>query len=102
MTETTVQPKRIGLLIWMILTQLLAAVSLVPWSVATIMSLAAGGGSDGIPMWMIAVWSYPIFLIVIIVGAWVSYNKRKNALAAILSALLLVPLVMLVLAISFM
>ncbi len=99
MTENAAQPKRIGLLIWMILTQLLALASLLPWSIATIMSLAAGG-SDGLPMWMIAVLSYPIFLIVIIVGAWVSYNKRKNILAAILSGLLLAPLVWLVLAIN--
>jgi hypothetical protein len=37
------------------------------------------------------VWAYPIFPLVMAIGAWIAFAFRKNWLAAILSGLTFVP-----------
>jgi hypothetical protein len=62
MTESAVQAKpRTGLVVWMVVSQLLA------------------------------VWSYPIIPLALVIGAWIAFARRKNAAAAILSGLSFAP-----------
>ena len=92
-TETSTQPKRTGLLIWMILSQLLAVGSLVFWLLAAGLSVMAFDSGVTAEAWMVVilVWSYPLFPLAIIVGAWIAYKRRKNTLAAVLSGLSFAP-----------
>jgi hypothetical protein len=44
---------------------------------------------------LLAIWSYPLFPLLMAVGAWVAFAFRKNRLAAVLSALTFSPPVLL-------
>jgi ABC-type Na+ efflux pump permease subunit len=100
MSEITSQPKRTGLLIWLIVSQLLAVASLFFWLLMAGLSVMAFDSGVTQEAWnvVIAVWLYPIFPLVMIIGAWVAYAKRKNRLAAILSGLSFIPPALLFLA----
>ena len=98
MTEiTTPPPKRTGLLIWMILSQLLALGSLVVWLVAAGLSVMAFDSGESLQAWIlvIAVWSYPIIPLLLVVASWIAYAKRRNLLAGVLSGLSFVPPILL-------
>lgn len=101
MTEsTTPQPKkRTGLLIWMILSQLIAVGSLVFWLVAAGLSVMAFDQGSTPEAWtfVLLVWSYPLFPLAIIIGAWIAYRRRRNTLAAVLSGLSFAPPVLCIL-----
>ena len=100
MSEITSQPKRTGLLIWLIVSQLLAVASLFFWLLMAGLSVMAFDSGVTQEAWnvVIAVWLYPIFPLVMIIGAWIAYAKRKNKLAAILSGLSFIPPALLFLA----
>jgi len=96
MTEETPVPqpqKRTGLLIWMILSQLVAVGSLVFWLVAAGLSVMAFDQGSTPEAWtfVLIVWSYPLFPLAIIIGAWIAYRRYKNTLAAVLSGLSFAP-----------
>jgi len=94
MTELTASPpKRTGLLIWMILSQLLAVLSLVPWLLVAGLSVMAFDSGESREAWtfVIAVWSYPIIPLILVIIAWIAYAKRKNILAGVLSGLSFAP-----------
>lgn len=94
MTEsTTLQPKRTGLLIWMILSQLLALGSLVIWLLMAGLSVMAFDQGSSPEAWtfVIAVWSYPILPIILVIAAWIAYARRRNVLAAVLSGFAFAP-----------
>jgi hypothetical protein len=94
MTETTAPPpKRTGLLIWMILSQLLALGSLVPWLLMAGLSVMAFDQGSSPEAWafVIAVWSYPILPIILVIAAWIAFSRRKNVLAAVLSGFSFAP-----------
>ncbi len=94
MTESpTPPPKRTGLLIWMILSQLLALGSLVIWLLVAGLSVMAFDSGVTAEAWtiVIAVWSYPIIPLILIIIAWIAYAKRKNVLAGVLSGLSFAP-----------
>jgi hypothetical protein len=59
MTETTHQPKRTGLLVWMILSQVLSVLSLLIWLVMAGLSVMAFDQGSTPEAWtfVIAVWS---------------------------------------------
>jgi hypothetical protein len=40
---------------------------------------------------VIAIWSYPIFPLAMVIGAWIAYARQKNRLAAILSGISFAP-----------
>jgi hypothetical protein len=96
MSENTTTKRPAGLLIWMIVSQLLALGSLAIWLVMAGLSVMAfdAGESTGAWAFVIAVWSYPIFPLAMSIGAWVAYARRRNKLAAILSGLSFAPLVL--------
>jgi len=77
----------------MILSQLLAAGSLIPWLLMAGLSVMAFDSGVTAEAWavVIAVWSYPIFPLATIIAAWIAYKRRRNALAAVLSGLSFAP-----------
>lgn len=87
------QPKRTGLLVWMIVSQLLTVASLLIWLLVAGLSVMAFDSGVTAEAWtiVIAVWSYPIIPIVLVIAAWIAYARRKNKSAAILSGLSFAP-----------
>jgi hypothetical protein len=100
-TEHTAKPKRsVATLIWLIVSQLLAVGTLFFWVLAAGLSVMAFDEGQSPEAWsfVIVVWAYPIFPLVMIIGAWIAFAFRKNWLATILSGLSFAPPVLLVLA----
>jgi len=94
MTELATPPKRrTGLLIWLIVSQLLAIGSLLIWVIAAGLSVMIFDKGESPEAWafVLTVWAYPLFPLLMIIGAWVAFAFRKNWLAAVLSGLPLVP-----------
>ncbi|NWG07174.1 MAG: hypothetical protein HXY35_10890 [Chloroflexi bacterium] len=93
MNDTAPHPKRTGLLIWMIVSQILAVVSLVPWLLMAGLSVMAFDQGSTPEAWtfVIAVWSYPIIPIILVIAAWVAYARRRNRAAAVLSGFSFAP-----------
>ncbi len=92
--ELITPPKRrIGLLIWMIVSQLLAVGSLLIWAFVAGLSAMAFDEGQSPEAWrfVIAVWAYPLIPLLLAIGAWVAFAFRKNRLAAALSGLTFVP-----------
>ena len=89
----TPPPKRIGLLIWMILSQLLAVLSLIPWLLMAGLSVMAFDSGVTAEAWavVIAVWSYPILPLLLVIAAWIAFARRRNVLAAALSGFSFAP-----------
>ena len=50
---------------------------------------------------VLAVWAYPLFPLVMAIGAWIAFVFRRNWLAAILSGLTFAPAGLLYLALRF-
>lgn len=104
MTEVTEKPKRsIVTLIWLIVPQLLALATLLFWVLVAGLSVMAFDEGSSPEAWtiVIAVWAYPLFPLVMAIGAWVAFALRKNRLAAILSGLTFVLAGLLYLALQF-
>jgi len=93
LTETSNPPKRTGLIIWMILSQLFAVGSLLIWLVMAGLSVMAFDSGSTPEAWtfVIVVWSYPLFPLAVIIGSWIAYKRRRNTLAAVLSGLSFAP-----------
>ena len=94
MAETSApQPKRTGLLIWMIVSQVFAVLSLIPWLLMAGLSFMAFDSGVSAEAWtfVIVVWSYPIIPIVLAIAAWIAYRRRRNTLAAVLSGFSFAP-----------
>jgi len=87
-SEQTTKSRR-GLLIWLIVSQILAVASLLFWLLVAATSVMAFDSGQTPQAWafVITVWSYPIFPIAMAIGAWIAYARRKNILSAILSGL---------------
>jgi hypothetical protein len=99
--EPTPQPKRsTATLIWLIVSQLMALASLWLWIIAAGLSVMAfdSGDSPEARRMVLTVWAYPIFPLVMAIGAWLAFARRKNWLAAILSGLTFTPPALLYLA----
>jgi len=98
-SEQTAKSRR-GLLIWLIVSQVLAVASLLFWLIVAGVSVMAFDSGESPQAWAIVftVWSYPIFPIAMAIGAWIAYARRKNILSAILSGLTFVlPFLLLIL-----
>ena len=104
MTELTAKPKRsVVTLIWLIASQLLALATLLFWALVAGLSVMAfdEGQSPGAWAIVIAIWVYPLFPLIMTIGAWIAFAFRKNRLAAILSGLTFVPAGLLYLVLRF-
>lgn len=93
MTETTAPPKRTGLVIWMILSQLLMLGSLLIWLLMAGLSVMAFDSGMTPEAWtfVLLVWAYPIIPLILVIAAWIAFAKCKNTLAAVLSGLSFAP-----------
>jgi hypothetical protein len=91
------------ILIWLIISQLLALASLVFWLFAAGISVMAFDSGSTPEAWtfVIAVWSYPIWPIIFTIAAWIAYARKKDRLAAVLTTLTFLPVLVLILIIVF-
>jgi hypothetical protein len=90
-------------LIWLIVSQLLALASLVFWLLMAGLSVMAFDSGVTTQAWtfVIAVWSYPLWPILFTIAAWVAYWRRKDRLAAVLTTLTFLPVLVLLLILVF-
>jgi hypothetical protein len=89
------------ILIWLIISQLLALASLVFWLFVAGISVMAfdSGVTPEAWMFVIAVWSYPIWPIIFTIAAWIAYARKKDRLAGVLTTLTFLPVLVLILVI---
>lgn len=87
------------ILIWMIVSQILALVSLIFWLLIAGLSVMAFDSGVTTEAWtfVIAVWSYPIWPLAFAIAAWMAYARRKDRLAGILTAFTFLPILVLIL-----
>ena len=97
----TQSSSRRPILIWLIISQLLALASLFFWLVAAGLSVMAFDSGVTQQAWnfVIAVWVYPIWPIAFAIAAWVAYARKKDKLAVILSTLTFLPVLVLIIVI---
>ncbi len=74
-----------GIFLWLVISQAVYALSLIPWIVMAMMSFMAfdSGVYLSNSLFVAAVWSYPLWLILFSALAWVSYKRGKNTPALI-------------------
>ncbi len=102
MSQQSVEKPRTGLVIWMIVSQILALLSLILWLLVAGLSVMAFDSGVSAEAWtfVIAVWSYPIIPLVLVIGSWIAFARRRNRLAAVLSGLSFAPPVLFYLCIA--
>lgn len=90
------------ILIWLIISQLLALASLIFWLFAAGISVMAFDSGVTAEAWtfVIAVWSYPIWPIIFTIAAWIAYARKKDRLAGVLTTLTFLPVLVLILIIA--
>lgn len=95
-------PSRRSILIWLIVSQVLAVASLFFWMVMAGLSVMAFDSGVTREAWnfVIAVWLYPIWPILFAVAAWVAYARKKDKLAGVLTTLTFIPILVLILIIA--
>lgn len=96
----TKSPSRAPILIWMVVSQLLALASLFFWLLAAGLSVMAFDSGVTQEAWnfVIAVWAYPLWPLAFAIASWVAYARRKHVLAGILTTLTFLPVLLLLLA----
>ena len=94
----TQSSSRRPILIWLIVSQLLALASLFFWLVAAGLSVMAFDSGVTQEAWnfVIAVWAYPIWPIAFAIAAWVAYARKKDRLAGVLTTLTFLPVLVLI------
>ncbi len=102
--STALEPKPLSrrpVLLWLITSQLLALASLIFWLFAAGISVMAFDSGSTPEAWtfVIAVWSYPVWPILFTIAAWIAYARRKDRLAAVLTTLTFLPVLILILVI---
>jgi hypothetical protein len=77
----------------MIVSQVLTLGSLLIWLLMAELSVMAFDSGVSTEAWtfVIAVCSYPIIPLILIIIAWIAYAKRRNVLAGMLSGLSFTP-----------
>src|SRR5215211_1749139 len=86
------------ILIWLIVSQLLALGSLVIWLIVAGLSVIAFDSGESREAWtfVIAVWSYPIWPLGFAIAAWIAYTSKKDKLAGVLTTLTFLPVLVLI------
>lgn len=87
------KPKPRALLLLLIVSQLLMLGSLLIWLPMAGLAVMAfdSGYSTQAAIFVGAVWSYPLVMLICALLAWWAYRKARNLLAAILTVLPLLP-----------
>ncbi len=94
MNEAVPQHKWTGYLIWMLISQILTIFTLSLWLSVALISYGFGFDQGSTPeawTFVIAIWSYPIIPIVLVIAAWIAFARRKYILAAVLSGFSFMP-----------
>jgi hypothetical protein len=86
------QPANRPVLAWLVISQALSLLSLVPWctiAALSVMVFDAPGSDQMIEPWLFVgtVWLYPLFPILCAIVAWVLYRKRRWRAATIVTSL---------------
>jgi len=99
--ETNPSSRR-PILIWLIVSQVLALASLFFWLLMAGLSVMAFDSGVTQDAWnfVIAVWLYPIWPIVFAVAAWLAYARKKDKLAGVLTTLTFLPILVLIIIIA--
>jgi hypothetical protein len=99
-TEIKLSSRR-PVLIWLIISQVLAVASLFFWLLAAGLSVMAFDSGVSTEAWtfVIAVWSYPVWPIGFAIASWIAYARRKDQLAGVLTTFTFLPVLLLILAI---
>ena len=86
------------ILIWLIVSQVLALLSLIFWLVVAGLSVMAFDSGVSAEAWtfVIAVWSYPIWPVAFAIAAWIAYARKKDRLAGVLTAFTFLPVLVLI------
>ena len=94
----TQSSSRRPILIWLIISQLLALASLFFSLVTAGLSVMAFDSGVTQKAWnfLIAVWAYPIWPIAFAIAAWVAYARKKDRLAGTLTAFTFLPVLVLI------
>lgn len=92
---------RTPVLVWLIASQILALLSLIFWLMAAGLSVMAFDAGVTREAWnfVIAVWAYPVWPIAFTSAAWIAYARKKDKLAAVLTTLTFLPVLVLILVI---
>ena len=95
----TNHPSRKPILIWLIVSQLLAVASLLFWLVMAGLSVMAFDSGVTQEAWnfVIAVWLYPVWPTLFAIAAWIAYARKKDKLAGVLTTLTFIPILVLML-----
>ena len=98
MEPQPVSRPRKPILIWLILSQVLALLSLIVWLVVAGLSVMAFDSGVSTEAWtfVIAVWSYPIWPLGFAVAAWLAYARKKDRLAGVLTIFTFLPVLVLI------
>ena len=93
MSQLPLEKPRTGLVIWMIVSQILALLSLIIWLLVAGLSVMAFDSGVSAEAWtfVIVVWSYPLIPLVLVIGSWIAFARHRNRLAAVLSGLSFAP-----------
>lgn len=90
--------ERTGLLVWMIVGQCLAVLTLAIWAPVAGLSVMAfdSGETTGAWIFVLSIWAYPLLPLIFSAGGWIAFVKRWNKSAATLITLAFAPPVVLV------
>jgi hypothetical protein len=100
--ELAIKPhSRRPVLVWLILSQALAVASLFFWLLMAGLSVMAFDSGVTAEAWtiVITVWSYPLWPIGFAIASWIAYARHKDRLAAVLTTLTFLPMLLLFLVI---
>ncbi len=89
---------RVALLVWLIVSQSLAALTLVLWVVMAGLSFMAfdSGVTWQATVFVVLVCAYPLVPLVFSIFAWVFYSKRRLVTALVLTTIPLLPAALMV------
>jgi hypothetical protein len=96
--ETDIKPvSRRPILVWLIVSQLLAVASLLFWLLMAGLSVMAFDSGVSTEAWtfVILVWSYPIWPIAFAIASWIAYARKRDRLAGVLTTLTFLPILLL-------
>ncbi len=89
--------KRRPVLIWLIISQVLAALSLIFWLLMAGLSVMAfdSGSTPAAWTFVIVVWSYPLWPILFSIAAWMAYARKRDRMAGVLTTFTFLPVLIL-------
>jgi hypothetical protein len=81
---------------WLMISQLLALLTLGPWCMMSVLAIMLFDSGPSFIAYAVTalIWCYPLFPLACSIGAWVSYFRGWRRLAAVLTSLPLIPLLL--------